>query len=83
MAELNGTAAFEVEFLQAIREDAYNRGYIMGVYSVLLAIANDGTEATLKDAEDFVFRCIVDDKALTDELEKKLAKARAKNNEGN
>jgi len=27
MAELNGTAAFEVEFLQAVREDAYDRGY--------------------------------------------------------
>ena len=79
MAELNGAAAFEMEFLQAIREDAYNRGYIMGVYSLVLAIANDGTEAALKDAEDFVFRCVVDDKALNDELEKELAKARAKN----
>lgn len=79
MAELNGTAAFEVEFLQAIREDAYHRGYIMGVYSVLLAIANDGTEAALKFAEDFVFKCIIDDKALYDELEKELVKARAKN----
>lgn len=79
MAELNGTAAFEVEFLQAVREDAYHRGYNMGVYSLLLAIANDGTEAALKDAEDFVFKCIIDDKALYDELEKKLAKARAKN----
>lgn len=81
MAELNGTAAFEVEFLQSIRDDAYNRGYIMGVYSVLLAIANDGTEAALKYAEDFVFRCIVDDKALNDELEKELAKARARKND--
>lgn len=81
MAELNGTAAFEIEFLQAIREDAYNRGYNMGIYSVLLAIANDGTEAALKDAEDFVFRCIIDDKALTDELEKKLAVARARKND--
>jgi hypothetical protein len=79
MAELNGTAAFEVEFLQAIREDAYHRGYIMGVYSVLLAIANDGTEAALKFAEDFVFKCIIDDKSLYDELEKELVKARAKN----
>lgn len=79
MAELNGTAAFEVEFLQAIREDAYHRGYIMGVYSVLLAVANDGTEAALKFAEDFVFKCIIDDKSLYDELEKELVKARAKN----
>lgn len=81
MAELNGTAAFEVEFLQAIREDAYHRGYIMGVYSVLLAIANDGMEAALKDAEDFVFRSIIDDKALTDKLEKELAKARVSRND--
>ena len=81
MAELNGTTAFEVEFLQAIREDAYNRGYTMGVYSVLLSIANDGTEAALKFAEDFVFKCIIDDKALTDELEKKLAAARAGKND--
>lgn len=81
MAELNGTAAFEVEFLQAVREDAYHRGYNMGIYSLLLAIANDGTEAALKDAEDFVFRCIVDDKALTDKLEKELAKARASRND--
>lgn len=81
MAELNGTAAFEVEFLQAVREDAYNRGYIMGVYSVLLSIANEGTESALKDAEDFVFRCIIDDKALTDELEKELVAARARKND--
>lgn len=78
MAELNGTAAFEMEFLQGLREDAYHRGYIMGVYSVLLAIANDGTEAALKFAEDFVFKCIIDDKALTDKLEKELAAARAR-----
>lgn len=81
MAELNGTAAFEAEFLQAVREDAYKRGYIMGVYGVLLAIANDGTEATLKFAEDFVFKCIIDDKALTDELEKELAAARVRKND--
>lgn len=81
MAELNGTAESEVEFLQAVRADAYDRGYIMGVYSVLLSIANEGTESTLKDAEDFVFRCIIDDKALTDELEKKLAAARAGEND--
>lgn len=65
--------------MQAFREDAYNRGYIMGVYSVLLSIANEGTEAALKFAEDFVFKCIIDDKTLYDELEKELAKARAKN----
>ena len=81
MAELNGTAAFEMEFLQGLREDAYHRGYIMGVYSVLLAIANDGTEAALKFAEDFVFKCIIDDKALVDELEKELATARARKND--
>lgn len=81
MAELNGTAAFEVEFLQAVREDAYHRGYNMGIYSLLLAIANDGMEAALKDAEDFVFRSIIADKALTDKLEKKLAAARARKND--
>lgn len=27
----------------------------MGVYSLLLAIANEGTEAALKSAEEFVF----------------------------
>lgn len=81
MAELNGTAAFEVEFLQAIREDAYHRGYIMGVYSVLLSIANEGTEATLKDAEDFVFKCIIDDRELTDKLYREIAAARARKND--
>lgn len=81
MAELNGTAAFEIGFLQMVKETAYNRGYIMGVYSVLLGIANDGTEAALKDAEEFVFKCIIDDKALTDELEKKLAAARVRKND--
>lgn len=81
MAELNGTAAFEVEFLQGLREDAYHRGYIMGVYSVLLAIANDGTETALKFAKDFVFKCIIDDKTLYDELEKKLAAARVRKND--
>lgn len=81
MAELNGTAAFEVEFLQGLREDAYHRGYIMGVYSVLLTIANDGTETALKFAEDFVFKCIIDDKTLYDELEKKLAAARVRKND--
>lgn len=81
MAELNGAAAFEVEFLQGLREDAYHRGYIMGVYSVLLAIANDGTEAALKSAEEFVFKCIIDDKTLYDELEKKLAAARVRKND--
>ena len=53
----------------------------MGVYSVLLSIANEGTESALKDAEDFVFRCIIDDKALTDELEKELVAARARKND--
>lgn len=81
MAELNGTAAFEVEFLQAVRENAYNRGYIVGIYSVLLGIANEGTETTLRNAEDFVFKCVIADKALYDELEKKLAAARARKND--
>lgn len=81
MAELNGTAAFEVEFLQELREDAYHRGYIMGVYSVLLAIANDGTEAALKFAEDFVFKCIIDDRELTDKLYREIAAARARKND--
>lgn len=84
MAELNGTAAFEVEFLQAVREDAYNRGYVMGVYSLLLAIANEGTEAALKSAEEFVFKLMIRDKELADKLEKELAAARViKNDEGN
>lgn len=42
MAELNGTAAFEVEFLQAIREDAYSTGFTVGVYSVLIAVEKKG-----------------------------------------
>lgn len=84
MAELNGTAAFEVEFLQAVREDAYDRGYVMGVYSLLLAIANEGTEAALKSAEEFVFKLMIRDKELADKLEKELVTARArKNDEGN
>lgn len=84
MAELNGTAAFEVEFLQAVREDAYDRGYVMGVYSLLLAIANEGTEAALKSAEEFVFKLMIRDKELADKLEKELAAARVrKNDEGN
>lgn len=81
MAELNGTAAFEVEFLQAVREDAYDRGYIMGVYSLLLAIANEGTEAALKSAEEFVFKLMIRDKELTDKLEKELVSARARKND--
>lgn len=81
MAELNGTAAFEVEFLQGLREDAYHRGYIMGVYSVLLAIANDGTEAALKFAEDFVFKLMIRDKELADKLEKELTAARVRKND--
>lgn len=84
MAELNGTAESEVEFLQAVREDAYDRGYIMGVYSLLLAIANEGTEAALKSAEEFVFKLMIRDKELADKLEKELAAARVrKNDEGN
>lgn len=84
MAELNGTAESEVEFLQAVREDAYDRGYVMGVYSLLLAIANEGTEAALKSAEEFVFKLMIRDKELADKLEKELAAARVrKNDEGN
>lgn len=81
MAELNGTAAFEVEFLQAVREDAYDRGYVMGVYSLLLAIANEGTEAALKSAEEFVFKLMIRDKELADKLEKELVAARVRKNE--
>lgn len=81
MAELNGTAAFEVEFLQAVRKDAYDRGYIMGVYSLLLAIANEGTEAALKSAEEFVFKLMIRDKELADKLEKELVSARARKND--
>lgn len=81
MAELNGTAESEVEFLQAVREDAYDRGYIMGVYSLLLAIANEGTEAALKSAEEFVFKLMIRDKALADKLEKELAAARVRKND--
>lgn len=81
MAELNGTAAFEVEFLQAVREDAYARGYVMGVYSLLLAIANEGTEAALKSAEEFVFKLMIRDKELADKLEKELVAARVRKNE--
>lgn len=81
MAELNGTAAFEVEFLQAVIEDAYDRGYIMGVYSLLLAIANEGTEAALKSAEEFVFKLMIRDKELADKLEKELVSARARKND--
>ena len=81
MAELNGTAAFEVEFLQAVREDAYDRGYVMGVYSLLLAIANEGTEAALKSAEEFVFKLMIRDKELADKLEKELAAARVRKND--
>ena len=81
MAELNGTAAVEVEFLQAVREDAYDRGYIMGVYSLLLAIANEGTEAALKSAEEFVFKLMIRDKELADKLEKELVSARARKND--
>lgn len=81
MAELNGTAAFEVEFLQAVREDAYDRGYVMGVYSLLLAIANEGTEAALKSAEEFVFKLMIRDKELVDKLEKELAAARVRKND--
>ena len=84
MAELNGTAESEVEFLQAVRQDAYDRGYVMGVYSLLLAIANEGTEAALKSAEEFVFKLMIRDKELADKLEKELAAARVrKNDEGN
>lgn len=81
MAELNGTAAFEVEFLQAVREDAYDRGYVMGVYSLLLAIANEGTEAALKSAEEFVSKLMIRDKELADKLEKELVAARVRKNE--
>lgn len=81
MAELNGTAESEVEFLQAVREDAYDRGYIMGVYSLLLAIANEGTEAALKSAEEFVFKLMIRDKELADKLEKELAAARVRKND--
>lgn len=81
MAELNGTAAFEVEFLQAVREDAYHRGYLVGIYSVLIAVANEGTEAALKDAEEVASKFIVEDKTLNEELEKELAAARARKND--
>lgn len=81
MAELNGTAESEVEFLQAVREDAYDRGYVMGVYSLLLAIANEGTEAALKSAEEFVFKLMIRDKELADKLEKELVAARVRKNE--
>lgn len=81
MAELNGTAAFEVEFLQAVRGDAYDRGYVMGVYSLLLAIANEGTEAALKSAEEFVFKLMIRNKELADKLEKELAAARVRKND--
>ena len=84
MAELNDATASEAEFLQATREDAYSRGYVMGVYGVLLAIANEGTEAALKSAEEFVFKLMIRDKELADKLEKELAAARGrKNDEGN
>lgn len=81
MAELNGTAESEVEFLQAVREDAYDRGYVMGVYSLLLAIANEGTEAALKSAEEFVFKLMIRDKELADKLEKELAAERVRKND--
>lgn len=81
MAELNGTAESEVEFLQAVREDAYDRGYIMGVYSLLLAIANEGTEAALKSAEEVASKFIAEDKTLNEELEKELVAARARKND--
>lgn len=81
MAELNGTAESEVEFLQAVREDAYDRGYVMGVYSLLLAIANEGTEAALKSAEEFVFKLMIRDKELADKLEKELTAARVRKND--
>lgn len=84
MAELNGTAAFEVEFLDWLSKRAYNRGYLVGIYSVLIAVANEGTEAALKDAEEVASKFIIDDKTINDELEKELAAARArKNNESN
>lgn len=81
MTELNDAAASEVEFLQAVREDAYTRGYTMGVYGVLLAIANEGTEAALKSAEEFVFKLVIKDKELADNLGKQLATARARKND--
>lgn len=54
MAELNGTAAFEMELLQAIREDAFSRGFTGGVCSVLVTVTEKGVEAALKDAKDFI-----------------------------
>ncbi len=81
MAELNNATASEVEFLQATREDAYDRGYVMGVCSLLLAIANEGMEAALKSAEEFVFKLMIRDKELADKLEKELAAARVRTND--
>lgn len=81
MAELNGTAAFEVEFLEGLSRRAYNRGYLVGIYSVLIAVANEGTEAALKDAEEVASKFIVEDKTLNEELEKELAAARARKND--
>lgn len=81
MAELNDATASEAEFLQATIEDAYGRGYVMGVYGVLLAIANEGTEAALKSAEEFVFKLMIRDKELADKLGKQLAAARVRKND--
>lgn len=41
----------------------------------------NGTAAALKFAEDFVFKCIIEDKTLYDELEKELAAARVRKND--
>lgn len=76
MAELNGTAAFEVEFLQAVREDAYSTGFIVGVYSVLIAVEKKGVTAALLDAEE----CVNSDKIgqqVAEMLQADLEKARA------
>ena len=80
MAELNGTAAFEVEFLQAVREDAYSTGFTVGVYSVLIAVEKKGVEAGLLDAEEYVHSDKIGQQ-VAEMLQADLEKARARKND--
>lgn len=80
MAELNGTAAFEVEFLQAVREDAYSTGFIVGVYSVLIAVEKKGVEAALLDAEEYVHSDKIGQQ-VAEMLQADLEKERARKND--
>jgi len=80
MAELNGTTAFEVEFLQAVREEAYSTGFAVGVYSVLIAAEKKGVTAALLDAEEYVHSDKIGEQ-VAEMLQADLEEARARKND--